>query len=73
MLESVGPLGIAVRAGPSRESAKVNIEMPGTLLVVSEPASTGLPKIGVEGEWLAIKASNNQNAYVAAQCVQLKP
>ena len=73
VLESVGPLGIAVRAAPSRESAKINVEMAGALLVVTEPASTGLPKIGVEGEWLAIKASNNQNAYVAAQYVQLKP
>ena len=34
---------------------------------------TGLPKIGAEGEWLAIKASNNRNAFVAGQYVQLKP
>ena len=73
VLDSVGPFGIAVRSAPSREAAKINIEKAGALLDVTEPASTGRPKIGVEGEWLAIKATNNQNAYVAAQCVQLKP
>jgi len=73
VLDSVGPLGIVVRAEPSRESAKVNVEQAGALLTVAEAASTGLPKIGVEGEWLAIKASNDQNAFVAGQYVQLKP
>jgi hypothetical protein len=62
-----------VRAAPSRESAKVNVEQAGALLTVTEPASTGLPKIGVEGEWLAIKSSNNQDAFIAGQHVQLKP
>jgi hypothetical protein len=72
VMESVGPLGIAVHAAPSRESAKVNVEQAGALLTVTEAASTGLPKIGSEGEWLAIKASNDEAAYVAAQYVQLK-
>jgi len=72
VLESVGPLGIAVHAAPSRDSAKVEVEQAGALLTVTEAASTGLPKIGVEGEWLAIKAANDQDAYVAAQYVQLK-
>jgi hypothetical protein len=73
VLDSVGPLGLVVRAAPSRESAKVNVEQAGALLTVAEAASTGLPKIGVEGEWLAVKASNDQNAFVAGQYVQLKP
>lgn len=73
VLDSVGPLGIAVRAAPSREAAKVNVELAGALLTVTEAASTGLPKIGVEGEWLAIRTSNNQDAYIAAQYVQPKP
>ncbi len=72
ILDSVGPLGLAVRAAPSRDAAKINVEKTGAVLTVTEPASTGLPKIGVEGEWLAVRAGNNQNAYVAAQYVQLK-
>jgi hypothetical protein len=73
VLDSVGPLGIVVRATASREAGKVDVEQAGTVLTVTEPASTGLPKLGVEGEWLAVKASNNQRAFVAAQYVQLKP
>lgn len=72
VLASVGPLGISVHAAPSRDSAKVDVEQAGALLTVTEAASTGLPKIGVEGEWLAIKAAHDQDAYVAAQYVQLK-
>jgi peptidase C39-like protein len=71
VLKSVGPLGLAVRETPSPGGSKVNIEKPGTRLTVIEPASTGMPKIGVVGQWLAIKATNNKRGYVAAQYVQL--
>lgn len=67
---SVGKLGLAVRAAPSRGAEKVNVEKAGNRLTVLEPASTGMPKIGVEGQWLAIKATNNKRGYVAAQYVQ---
>jgi len=70
---SVGPLGLAVREAPSRGAAKVNVEKAGARLTVLEPASTGMPKIGVEGQWLAIKATNNKRGYVAAQYVELIP
>jgi len=68
---SVGPLGLAVREAPSRGAAKVNVEKAGNRLTVVEPASTGLPKIGLDGQWLAIKATNNKRGYVAAQYVEL--
>jgi len=71
VLGSVGLLGLAVRAAPSRGAAKINVEKAGARLTVLEPASTGLPKIGVEGQWLAIKATNNKRGYVAAQYIHL--
>lgn len=70
VLRSVGALGLAVRAAPSRGAAKINVEKGGTRLTVLEPAGTGLPKIGVEGQWLAIKATNNKPGYVSAQYVE---
>ena len=70
VLRSVGTLGLAVRAAPSRGAAKINVEKGGTRLTVLEPASTGLPKIGVEGQWLAIKATNNKPGYVSAYYVE---
>jgi len=68
---SVGRLGLAVRAAPSRGGAKVNVEKGGSRLTVLEPASTGLAKIGTAGQWLAIKATNNKRGYVAAEYVEL--
>jgi hypothetical protein len=67
----VGRLGLAVRAAPSRGAAKVNVEKAGNQLTVLEPASTGLAKIGIAGQWLAIKATNNKRGYVAAEYVEL--
>jgi hypothetical protein len=61
---SVGRLGLAVREAPSRGAAKVGVEKAGARLTVLEPASTGLPKIGVDGAWLSIKATNNKRGYV---------
>ncbi len=69
---SVGPGGLVVRQGPSKVSARVNIEKAGARLTVLEAASTGIPKIGVAGQWLSVKATNNRVGYVAAQYVQLK-
>jgi hypothetical protein len=73
VVHSVGPLGLAVRAAPSRGAAKTSVEKAGSRLTVLEPASTGLPKIGAEGQWLAIKGTNNKPGYVAAQYVELMP
>lgn len=72
MLGSVGRTGLAVRQAPSRTAPKVNLEKAGARLMVLEPASSGLAKIGVSGQWLAVKATNNQRGYVAAQYVKLK-
>jgi hypothetical protein len=70
VLRSVGVLGLAVRAAPSRGAAKINVEKGGARLTVLEPASTGLPKIGKAGQWLAIKATNNKPGYVDAAYVE---
>ncbi len=72
VIRSVGPGGLVIRQGPSKASARINIEKAGARLTVIEPASTGIPKIGVAGQWLSIKATNNRAGYVAAQYVQLK-
>jgi hypothetical protein len=70
VVRSVGRLGLAVRAAPSRGAAKINVEKGGTRLTVLEPASTGLPKIGKPGQWLAIKATNNKPGFVDAAYVE---
>ena len=72
VLRSVGAGGLVVRQQPSKASDRVNIEKAGARLTVLEPASTGLSKIGVVGQWLSVKATNNRIGYVAAQYVQLK-
>ncbi len=72
VLRSVGAGGLVVRQQPSKSAPRVNIERAGARLTVLEPASTGLPKIGVVGQWLSVKATNNRLGYEAAQYVQLK-
>ncbi len=72
VLSSVGAAGLAVRQEPSPGGTKVHNEKAGARLTVIEPASTALPKIGVAGQWLAIKATNNKRGYVMAQYVRLK-
>lgn len=69
---SVGAGGLVVRAQPSKVASRVNVEKAGARLTVLEPASTGLPKVGVAGQWLSVKATNNHAGYVAAQYIQLK-
>ncbi len=72
VLPSVGAAGLAVRMQPSPGAAKVNNEVAGARLTVLEPASTATAKIGQAGQWLAVKATNNQRGYVMAQYVQLR-
>ncbi|MBI1794426.1 MAG: C39 family peptidase [Chloroflexi bacterium] len=69
---SVGAAGLAVRQQPSQGSATVNMEKAGARLTVIEPASSATPKIGVAGQWIAVKATNNKQGYVAAQYVKAK-
>jgi hypothetical protein len=73
VVRSVGKLGLAVRASPSRGAAKIHVEEAGARLTVLEPASTGLSKIGKAGQWLAIKATNNKPGFVDAQYVEELP
>ncbi len=72
VIQSVGPAGLAVRQQPSLGADKVNDEKAGARLTVIEPPATALPKIGQAGQWLAVKATNNQRGYVMAQYVQLR-
>jgi hypothetical protein len=69
---SVGASGLRVRQQPSPGANTVNVEKAGARLTVTEPASTAIPKIGVVGQWVAVKATNNQTGYVMAQYIQLK-
>ncbi len=71
VVNSVGLGGLAVRQQPSQGASKVNTEKAGARLTVIEPGSTAMPKIGVAGQWLAVKATNNQRGYVMAQYVKL--
>ncbi len=72
VIQSVGAAGLAVRRQPSPGADKVNDEKAGARLTVIEPPNTALPKIGQVGQWLAVKATNNQRGYVMAQYVQLR-
>ncbi|HTP00242.1 MAG TPA: hypothetical protein VMJ64_02630, partial [Anaerolineales bacterium] len=72
VIPTVGAAGLAVRQQPSLGADKVNDEKAGARLTVIEPAATAMPKIGQAGQWLAVKATNNQRGYVMAQYVQLR-
>ena len=72
VVNSVGKSGLNVRQQPSPGGSTVNVEKAGARLTVIEPGSTAIPKIGKAGQWVAVKASNNQRGYVMAQYVQLK-
>ncbi len=72
VLNSVGSGGLRVRQQPSPGGTTVNVEKAGARLTVIEPADTAIPKIGVVGQWVAVKATNNQRGYVMAQYIQLK-
>ncbi len=72
VLNSVGASGLTVRQQPSPGGSAVNIEKAGARLTVIEPADTATPKIGVAGQWVAVKASNNQRGYVMAQYITVE-
>lgn len=69
---SVGAAGLAVRQQPSLGAALVSKEKAGTRLTVIEPANSAAPKIGMAGQWIAVKATNNKTGYVMAQYVKAK-
>jgi hypothetical protein len=72
VLPSVGAAGLLVRQQPSQGSAVVNKEKAGAKLTVIEPSNSAMPKIGVAGQWIAVKATNNKTGYVMAQYVQVR-
>jgi hypothetical protein len=71
VINSVGSSGLVVRQQPSPGGTAVNIEKAGARLTVIEPASTATPKVGKAGQWVAVKATNNQRGYVMAQYIKL--
>jgi hypothetical protein len=71
LVVNVGSSGLNVRQQPSSGGTIVNVEKMGAKLTVIEPASTATPKIGVVGQWVAVKATNNQHGYVMAQYIKL--
>jgi hypothetical protein len=72
VLPSVGAGGLLVRQQPSQGAALVNKEKAGARLTVIEPHDSAMRKIGVAGQWIAVKATNNKTGYIMAQYVQVK-
>jgi hypothetical protein len=72
VLPSVGAGGLPVRQQLSQGAALVNKEKVGARLTVIEPPDSAMRKIGVAGQWIAVKATNNKTGYVLAQYVKVK-
>ncbi len=68
---TLAPGGLRLRKVPSLGGALVAVEHPGAALTVIEPSNSALPKIGVSGQWIAVRDDNGLRGYVAAQYVQL--
>jgi hypothetical protein len=61
---AVRSAGAKVFKDPSRKSELVSKEKAGAKLVVVEPSEKALPKIGIAGRWLNVKATNNRRGYI---------
>ncbi len=72
VLQSAGAGGLPVRQQPSQGAALINKEKAGARLTVIEPPDSAMRKIGVAGQWIAIKATNNKPGYVLAQYVKVR-
>ncbi len=62
--------GLRLRSQPTTTSDTVTIEPAGTQLKVIEAAATAEPKVGVNGQWIRVRDSNNAEGYVAAWYVE---
>ncbi len=68
---SSAPGGLRLRKVPSMGGALVAVEHPGAILTVIEPSNSATLKIGVAGQWIAVRDDNGLRGYVAAQYVVL--
>jgi len=66
LVSSQASAGLRLRDRPSVYGNILEVLMPGTLLVVLEPASTAQAKIGVVNQWLNVKLPGGMAGYVAA-------
>jgi hypothetical protein len=64
--------GLRYRDAPGASSNILGAFMPGTDLVVLEPADGARPKIGKQNEWLKVRAPDGRTVYIAASFVQIK-
>ena len=64
--------GLRFRDTPGANSNILGVFMPGTELIVLEPAEQARPKIGKQEAWLKVRAGTGSAVYVAASFVQLK-
>jgi hypothetical protein len=63
--------GLPVYESASSKSRVVSNEMTGAKLAVVEDTGKAIPKIGVAGKWLNVKATNNKRGFVDAGSVKL--
>ena len=66
LVSSQASAGLRLRDRPSVYGNILEVLMPGTLLIVLEPAGTAQAKIGVVNQWLNVKLPGGMAGYVAA-------
>jgi hypothetical protein len=70
VLKTVGT-GAKVFSDTAPRSDVYSTEMAGARLAVMEPAAEAKPKIGVNGQWLKVRATNGKVGFVRAHLVEL--
>lgn len=66
LVSSQASAGLRLRDRPSVYGNILEVLMPGTVLMVLEPASSAQAKIGVVNQWLNVKLPGGMTGYVAA-------
>jgi hypothetical protein len=66
LVSSQASAGLRLRDRPSEKGNTLEVLMPGTLLIVLEPAASAQAKIGVVNQWLNVKRPGGMSGYVAA-------
>jgi uncharacterized protein YvpB len=68
--EQIGFNDLRLRLQPNNTASTVAGEKPGTILTVLEPRLSGLPKVGVNGQFLHVQDPQGRQGYVSAVYVQ---
>jgi hypothetical protein len=63
--------GTKVYSYATARSPVVNTEQAGAVLTVIEAASVAKPKVGMNGKWLNVQASNGRRGFIQGQTVSL--